>query len=103
MMPWRAHRAHPAPILPVRGSGIIRVRMAPLKPDGAAVVAIITKLFAGRRPKTFRPNLGRLLLLAAWLGASGPSGAIAEEVHFSPEERLDVIDAALIATVTLGA
>jgi len=39
-----------------------------------------------------------LLLLAAWLGASGPSGAIAEEVHFSPEERLDAIDAALIAT-----
>ena len=34
-------------------------------------------------------------LLTAWLAVSGASG---QEIHFSPEERLDTIDAALIAT-----
>jgi len=38
-------------------------------------------------------------LVAAWLGASG---AMAQEVHYSPEERLDAIDAALIATAKLS-
>ena len=32
-------------------------------------------------------------LLTAWLSASG---TMAQEVHFSPEERLDAIDAELI-------
>jgi phosphatidylserine/phosphatidylglycerophosphate/cardiolipin synthase-like enzyme len=41
------------------------------------------------------PRWSAFWLLLAALGASG---AIAQEVHFSPEERLDAIDAALIAT-----
>jgi phosphatidylserine/phosphatidylglycerophosphate/cardiolipin synthase-like enzyme len=36
-------------------------------------------------------------LLTAWLGASG---ALAQEIHYSPEERLDAIDVALIAGAT---
>src|SRR5271166_3963299 len=53
---------------------------------------------AGRAQIT-RSKFGAALLIAL---AHVAAGAAAQEVHFSPEERLDTIDAALIATAKLS-
>jgi phosphatidylserine/phosphatidylglycerophosphate/cardiolipin synthase-like enzyme len=40
----------------------------------------------------------RLTIILSWALSAAPVPVMSQEVHFSPEERLDAIDAALIAT-----